>query len=415
MNAITDQSNEKNRSEPSNLQLINQKKYRVGILTSPSEKASVSPISNLIQILKPISRSILLITGNAGYDFFKNDTSISSYDTSHPMEENPIKTIINFIRAQIRGSLTIVSQHRNVDVWIFFMGGEREFLPILTVTILRKPTLLILTGSIVKTARYSRDPFILPIKLLNGITCSLVSGILLYSQRLVSETRLERHQKKIFIAQRHFVDLNLFHCSKKYDDRPDMIGYIGRLSEEKGVLNFVNAFSGIHSEDSRIQFFIGGDGALRDQILTSISSDGLNENVTNVGWIPHNELPIYLNNLKLLVLPSYTEGLPNIMLEAMACGTPVLVSPVGAIPDVIEDEKTGFILKDNSPGNIQDSVIHALKHPHLKTIADNGRILIDTKYGFQTAVDSYAQILSNFSRVEQKSEGTAEGELLHLW
>jgi glycosyltransferase involved in cell wall biosynthesis len=52
--------------------------------------------------------------------------------------------------------------------------------------------------------------------------------------------------------------------------------------------------------------------------------------------------------LALLVIPSYTEGLPNIMLEAMACGTPMLASPVGAIEDVIKDEETGFILRSKS-------------------------------------------------------------------
>jgi glycosyltransferase involved in cell wall biosynthesis len=381
---------------------ISKKKYRVGILTAPAEQASVAPISNLIEILKPISKTLVIITGNASYDYFKGDPGVSCYDSSHPIEESHVKRIFNYLYAQFRGSLLILNQRNKVDVWFFFMGGEREFFPILTAKILRKPTLLILTGSIVKTAIYSRDPFFLPIKLLNWITCASVSGIILYSSKLISEIGLERHQKKTFIAQRHFLDLELFKCSKKFEERPYIIGYIGRLSEEKGILNFISAFSRIHTENPKINFFIGGDGVLRDQIKSRIFSEGLKEKVTCTGWIPHNELPAYLNNLKLLVLPSYTEGLPNIMLEAMACGTPVLVTPVGAIPEIITTEKTGFILSDNSPEKIGESVIQAINHPQLKTIANNGKIFIESEFGFQQAVDSYIQILSKFSSSKLK-------------
>ena len=74
---------------------------------------------------------------------------------------------------------------------------------------------------------------------------------------------------------------------------------------------------------------------MKDNIEAYLVKNNLSDTVKLTGWIPHGELPKYLNELKLLVVPSYTEGLPNIVLEAMACGTPILETSVGGIPDFI--------------------------------------------------------------------------------
>ena len=112
-------------------------------------------------------------------------------------------------------------------------------------------------------------------------------------------------------------------------------------------------------------------------------------------WIPHDELPRYLNELRLFVLPSYTEGLPHTLLEAMACGTPVLATPVGAIPDVIKDEETGFIMENNSPACIAENIVRALAHPNINEIIKNAHTLIEENYNYQAAVDGYRIILSS--------------------
>ena len=127
------------------------------------------------------------------------------------------------------------------------------------------------------------------------------------------------------------------------------------------------------------------------------SYENLNNKVELTRWIPHDELPDYLNELKLLILPSYTEGLPNIMLEAMACGTPVLATPVGAIPDVIKDEKTGFIMEDNSPECIAENVIRALNGPNLNEIVKNARVLVERDFTYEAAVERYRKILKELS------------------
>ncbi|MDR9817328.1 MAG: glycosyltransferase family 4 protein [Candidatus Methanoculleus thermohydrogenotrophicum] len=141
---------------------------------------------------------------------------------------------------------------------------------------------------------------------------------------------------------RAFPRLQHLHRHHPLPDRPSLIGYIGRLSGEKGVQHFAQALPAVLNGREDLRVLIGGDGPLKELIEASLQKGGVTARVDLPGWISHDDLPGYLNQLRLLVLPSYTEGLPNIMLEAMACGTPVLATPVGAIPDVIIDGKTGL-------------------------------------------------------------------------
>lgn len=370
---------------------------RIGVCTAPTEQASVAPISNLIKILKSITKSLVIITGNASYDYFKSDNGVLCYDNGHPIEKSRAKRIFNYLHAQFRSSLLILNQRNEVDIWVFFMGGEREFIPILTAKLLKKPTILILTGSIVKTATYSRDPFFLPIKLLNRITCNLVNVLILYSPYFLSETGSQQHKNKVFYAHEHFLNFERFKLITPLDKRSCLIGYIGRLSGEKGVLNFIHAIPYILDKQKRARVEIGGDGPMKVEIETYLENSGLKDRVNLAGWITHNDLPEYLNRLQLLVLPSYTEGLPNIVLEAMACGTPVLVTPVGMIPDIVKDGVTGFIMENNSPECIAKNVIRALNYPDLSHIAENGRTFVNNNYTFEKTVDNWKLLLKKYS------------------
>jgi len=373
------------------------KRYHVGIVTAPTEKASVPAISNLIEILKPLTRTLILVTGNAPYNFFKNDKNIFIFDISYRIENSPVKKFLNYFFSQLYSSWIIVKQRKNVDIWFFFMGGERQFFPILLTRLLKKPSLLMITGSYVKIAAYSRDPFILPIKLLYSINCELVEGIIIYSPRLIANTELDRHRKKIFIAHRHFVDQELFNIKVDFSKREKIIGYFGRLSEEKGVLNFIIAAEKIRSRNPDIKIIIGGEGELNERIKQFIHKNDLEDMISLLAWVPHEELPVHLNKLKLLVLPSYTEGFPNIILESMACGTPVLVTPVGAVCDIVENGITGFILEQNSPEKITDAIINIFERADLESIANNGKKNADLKYNLKKASDDFDKIMETVS------------------
>ena len=356
--------------------------------------AGVVPLSNLVDILYPLSSDLYVVTGNEGGVVCKDRKGIRGYSMIHKAKTHVVARIFNYIYLQLRISYRLIKLARNVDLWIFFMG-EGLLLPVLTLRGLGKPIILSLAASSPKMIEAKKD-----ISLLDRITkfeelinYILSSRIILYSENLINEWNLEKYRNKILIAHRHFLDFDKYKIKKKFNERDTLVGYIGRLSEEKGTRNFVKAIPQIIKERDYLELLIVGDGQLRDEIKKYLDKNNLNDKVKLMGWVPHNELSDYLNELKLVVLPSYTEGLPNIMLEAMACGTPVLATPVGAIPDLIKDGETGFIMENNSPEYIAENVERALNYQNLDKIVKNAGELIEEEYTYEAAVERYRWIL----------------------
>lgn len=283
---------------------------------------------------------------------------------------------------------------RKVDFFVFFLGGQDLFIPMLILKLLGKNVVLVFEGSAVEVRKARKDFLFKPLGLLVEANCILSNTIIVYSERLIKEYGLERHRAKILAAPRHFLNFNRFKVEQQLAKRDDLVGFIGRLYEERGILEFTRAIPEVLKERDPVTFLIGGDGPLRSSIEKYLDKNRLNHKIRVTGWIPRDKLPAYLNELKLLVLPSCTEGLPNIMLEAMACGTPVLATAVGGIPDVIRDGNTGFLMKNNSPQCIAENVIKALGDPNLEHIADNARTLVEREFTYQTAKERYGRILN---------------------
>jgi glycosyltransferase involved in cell wall biosynthesis len=302
---------------------------------------------------------------------------------------------LNHIFMQLRISFKLIRLAKSVDIWIFFLDSHALLLPVVTAKLMRKKIIFVLTASLSKSALLTGDTLANVLVRSEAINYKLSTCIILYSKNLIKEWNLEKYKNKIYIAHRHFLDFENFKIRKNLEERENLVGYIGRLSEVKGVLNFIEAIPEILKERSEIKFLIGGEGQLRDEIENYLDAENLNNKVELTGWIPHDELPDYFDVLKLVVLPSYTEGLPNIMLEAMACGTPVLASAVGVIPDVIKDEENGFIMENNSPKCIAENVINALGYTDLEGIVKNARELVEQEFTYDAAVEGYRGILES--------------------
>ncbi len=198
---------------------------------------------------------------------------------------------------------------------------------------------------------------------------------------------------KVRIAHEHFLDFSRFKVLTPLESRDKLVGYVGRLVEGKGILELLIAFLWLANLKNDIDFIVIGDGPVKWGIEAYIKGTSLEGRIELTRWIKHDDLPFYYNRMKLLVLPSYTEALPNVILEAMACGTPVLATAVGAIPDYIKHGETGFLLDDNSPTCIFGNILAILENPQLQSIADRARQMVEKEFTFEMAVESYKKAL----------------------
>jgi teichuronic acid biosynthesis glycosyltransferase TuaC len=137
--------------------------------------------------------------------------------------------------------------------------------------------------------------------------------------------------------------------------QPDEFLFVGSLTPVKNPLVLVEAFARIASRTTRGLTMIG-EGHLRPEIERAISDLGVSDRVRLLGRVPHDRLQPYFRNAVALVLPSRSEGMPLVVIESLATGTPVVASAVGAIPDLVEPGRSGLLV---TPGDV-DGLAEAL-------------------------------------------------------
>jgi len=374
---------------------------RVGIMTYVDvERAGDLPLDNLIALVSPLTSKLFLITGGD----YHND--------AHEMEVIRIKArrrsslaskILEQASAQMRISRLLLKLRGEIDILIFF-GGAGLALPLIFARFLHIKCIIILTSlgapPVIRATKESGaqgqvgELMRLRIQgMLERLSYLFADELIVYAPSIVEDAGLRKYEQKVIIAHEHLINFDQYRFKNDIERRDNVIGYIGRLKHEKGIMNLVRAIPEILRQKNDATFLIIGEGHLEDDIRTYLGELGLNDKVTLVGWIPHEELPDYLTRLKLLVLPSYTEGLPNTMLEAMACGTPVLATSVGAIPYVLRDKETGFLMCDNSPPRIAKNIVEILTGPELKRITLNARKFVENEFQFETLVETWRDIL----------------------
>jgi glycosyltransferase involved in cell wall biosynthesis len=154
-------------------------------------------------------------------------------------------------------------------------------------------------------------------------------------------------------------DMQLSRLKLGLDPAKKYLLFVGNIQQEKGLKYLIEAMAMLGS--CEFELLIIGAGPLEDDMKALVVKQGLESVVQFLGCRPHNCIPRYLNAVNALCLPSIREGCPNIVLESLSCGTPVLASRVGAVPEIITEESHGMIVSAQSADQLAREIPNILK------------------------------------------------------
>ncbi|MBD2447499.1 glycosyltransferase family 4 protein [Nostoc sp. FACHB-152] len=181
------------------------------------------------------------------------------------------------------------------------------------------------------------------------------------------------------------------HIPDRRNQAKTKFAFCGRVGQRKGAFDLINAFANLTDDEQRqSQLIIAGDGEI-EKAQQLVDELDLKEKVTFLGWINSQQRDDLLSKADVFVLPSYNEGLPMAILEAMGWGLPVIATPVGGIPELVITNQNGLLV---SPGNIQqlaDAMKLVINNEFLRISL--GKVARENVEKFD--IKNYCQILAN--------------------
>jgi len=174
---------------------------------------------------------------------------------------------------------------------------------------------------------------------------------------------------------------SIFHPQPKHaarrqlgiDADAKLVIYVGRLIESKGLRELVSAAGRLAGSDARFRLALVGDGVMRDEIARLVRDAGLGERTLIPGGIPPTDVARWIAAADVLTLPSWSEGYPNVVVEALACGRPVVATDVGGTSEIV-NETNGLLVPPRNPEALASALARAFEwHWDPETIAAHVR------------------------------------------
>lgn len=204
------------------------------------------------------------------------------------------------------------------------------------------------------------------------------------------------------------VDLERFSPKSKSECRDDLglenelkYGlYVGRLIEEKGVIQLIEAFERLSKTDETLRLLLVYGGGQEDyiaKIKRKVEETGVGDKITMIGAVDHDRLSTYYNAADFCVFPSLSEGFGVVVLEAMACGTPVIASKEHLSGGHVRDGENCLVVDPQQPSEIVESVIKITNDEGFQNnLKENSRKMVSQAYTYgimaEKTIDMYHNV-----------------------
>jgi len=174
--------------------------------------------------------------------------------------------------------------------------------------------------------------------------------------------------------------------------------YIGRFVHNNGIQDLLTALPSILDTHPDAEIHLVGSGPLEEEVQKTIQSSGLSDSVTIYDYV--DDISEMYNRASVFCRPSYSEGLPLTMLEAMASGVPPVVTAIAGVPEVVTDHETGVLLEPGNPDEVAQAVIELFDDAELRArLATNAREYITENLTWEQrtekVIDVYSQVTTN--------------------
>jgi colanic acid/amylovoran biosynthesis glycosyltransferase len=212
---------------------------------------------------------------------------------------------------------------------------------------------------------------------------------------------------------KHWSKIHVVHCgldemflSQPYVPLPSEPRFvcIGRLSEQKGHLLLVEAVSQLASEGLKFKVILVGDGYLREQIEFLIETLSLQDYIEITGWATNLEVRQQILNSQVMVVPSFAEGLPVVIMEAFALSRPVISTHIAGIPELVKTGKSGWLVTPGSSEDLASAMREAIHLPlvELAQMGQTGAEAVAKEHNIDREASKLVELFQTYSQPREQ-------------